>query len=443
MRRLITGVVTIGILAGITLSIIFYARGYQLDLVKKKVKGTGSLVATSTPDGGAVFIDGRFTTATNNTIQLDPGWYEVKITKDGFVPWQKRLHIEVEVVTKTDALLFPVNPALSPLTTTGVNHFSVSPDGAKIAFVTPSGVFVLDLENRLLSINRFPRQILDFSSLPTINNSPASTQMTRSKSTTLLWSPDSKQLLLLFWNPAQKSTSPNLPPNDFISEAYLLDSNRINTLVNNINFQLANLLASWQQEKTTKQNEQLLAFPKEIARLASSSATIIAISPDETKILYRGKITDTLSKVLKASLIGSNSTPEERRIQNDRIYVYDLKEDKNYPIFDWKPQISKPLLPANALLAEVEKRFLVDYAGLIPDLSYPIHWYPDSRHLILMEANRITIMEYDGINRTSVYAGPFIDGFIAPWPSGGKIVILTNLNSSASERPNLYLVNFR
>lgn len=52
-------------------------------------------------------------------------------------------------------------------------------------------------------------------------------------------------------------------------------------------------------------------------------------------------------------------------------------------------------------------------------------------------------MDYDGANKRTAYAGPFWDSFAVPWVSGGKLVILTNLNSAASAVNNLYIVNLR
>jgi len=52
-------------------------------------------------------------------------------------------------------------------------------------------------------------------------------------------------------------------------------------------------------------------------------------------------------------------------------------------------------------------------------------------------------MDYDATNRRTAYAGPFWDSFAVPWASGGKLVILTNLNPSASAVNNLYVVNLK
>jgi len=121
----------------ITFLVIQLAKGYQLDLQKKKFTPQGILVATSVPDGAQIFINGEFKTATNNTLPLPPGSYKVEIKKDGFFPWTKELKIEKELVTKTDAYLFPKAPDLRPISLSGAQNPIKSPDGTKIIYFIP------------------------------------------------------------------------------------------------------------------------------------------------------------------------------------------------------------------------------------------------------------------------------------------------------------------
>jgi hypothetical protein len=96
-------------------------RGYRPNLQNPGLgfAPTGLLVANSDPKGASVYIDGKLATATDDTLNLSPGEYEIKIEKDGYLPWQKNLTIKKEVVRQTNATLFKSNPYLSPLTNTG------------------------------------------------------------------------------------------------------------------------------------------------------------------------------------------------------------------------------------------------------------------------------------------------------------------------------------
>jgi Tol biopolymer transport system component len=186
-------VITIAIIA------IFFARGYQIDFTKKTVSGTGILVATSDPDGAEVLINGKLKTATNNTINLEPGKYTIRLEKDGFSPWEKSVEVKREEVFKTNAFLFPRVPDLRPLTFTGATNPTVSPDGTKIVYSVASasaeknGIWIADISrSAILSPLGSPadlRQITKQSVLLPV------------KETKFLWSPDSKEIIAFIERP--------------------------------------------------------------------------------------------------------------------------------------------------------------------------------------------------------------------------------------------------
>src|SRR5437867_3532603 len=128
-RALFTSIIILMFLAiGTTLAIL-YAKGYRITSENKStaIEGTGLLVATSRPDGAKVLVNGELKTATNNTINLYPGNYEVKIEKDGYFPWKKTITIKKEEVSRADALLFATNPNLETITSLGALHPILDP----------------------------------------------------------------------------------------------------------------------------------------------------------------------------------------------------------------------------------------------------------------------------------------------------------------------------
>ena len=153
---------------------------------------TGLLSANSFPNGAEVYIDDRLVSATDDTIYLKPGSYQIEIRKDGFWPWRKTVDVEGELVTQTNAQLFPIAPSLVPLTFTGVENVTPSPDGQKILYYTASasaqtknGLYVLELVDNLLSLQRGPKQIAQ--NVPGIDLSQAQ----------FIWSPDSTEVMVL------------------------------------------------------------------------------------------------------------------------------------------------------------------------------------------------------------------------------------------------------
>ena len=170
MKKILLTLSIFGILIVVTAGIILYGKGYRLffDKGRPDVSGTGLLVATSSPDGAQVLVNEHLTTATDNTINLEPGSYNIKIFKQGYFPWEKHLSIEKGVVTKIEALLFPTAPKLESITNTGVDNPVIDPSRTKIAYTVSSqtirknGVYVLDMTSRpILTLQNSSRQISD------------------------------------------------------------------------------------------------------------------------------------------------------------------------------------------------------------------------------------------------------------------------------------------
>jgi len=416
---------TVLLIVGISFAVISYGRGYRLDFGKKSFGTTGTIAATSDPTGAQLFIDGKPQSATNTNLSITPGWYTVTVVKNGYQPWEKRVRVQGEVLTRVDAVLFSGNPSLFALTSTGVANPTLSPDGTKLAYVVPetaesttsaqmvsrAGIWVLDLLDKPLGLNRDARQILKRSQLDTDD-------------AFLAWSPDSKQLLL--------TTKGN--------DTYLLESDKANDILKP-QYDVSVLQKDWEEQRQTKAKEKLLSFKEDLVHVATSSMNILSFSPDETKILYEASQSMTIPFILESPLIGTNPTEEVRIIKKGDIYVYDSKEDRNYFIGTTKDFSTKTkITPTPTLPSQFG---IWDLGFGISGAQAPVQWLPTSRHLVITGKDKVEVMDFDGTNRKVVYAGPFWDSFVAPWSNAGRIVILTNLNPAASAIANLYAVNIR
>lgn len=387
-----------------------------MDLTKKKITSTGLLVATSNPDGASVFLNGHLTTATNSTTNLPPADYDVRIAKEGYLPWNKKLKIQSEIVTKTDALLFPRASSLKPLTLNGALHPSLSPDSTKIVFsvnnansagldmpVNSAGLWIFTMQTRPLSFTRDTQRIA---------KSTANLDFSQAK---IIWSPDSKEIIALFGE-QRTVNSKQITENIFgvnlenVQSAYLLSADNDNPSPQDITATLSLILSDWQNKTQAKYQDQLLSLPRGFLKIATASAGLLKFAPDESKVLYEATASASLPLILKTPLIGADSQPEERDLKPNSIYVYDVKEDKNF-------KIAAPLSS--------------------------LFWFPDSRHLISVQKSAISIMEYDGTNNVTVFSGPFEDSFVFPWPDASNLVILTTLNKTAGDIPNLYAVGLK
>lgn len=383
---------------------IVYGKGYRFDLGRGRPQfsGTGLLVATSSPNGAQVFINGNLTTATDNTINLSPGTYTVKIFKDGYFPWEKNIKIQKEVVAKAEALLLPTAPKLENITASGVQNPSLDPSKTRIAYtvgskgVRKNGVYVLDMSNRpILTLQSASVEIAD----DTID---------LFSQALLSWSPDGTSIVATISGDLRSPTT------------YILQANGFNESPQNITATLPSFKSDWENEQQEKEKTRIQALKPPLQKMISQNFKIIEWSPDETKILYEASVSATLPLIVNPRLIGFDSTPEERSIKEGSVYVYDIREDKNYK------------LDIGHLTLEIRNS----------QGQPPLGWFPDSKHLVYVNSKKINIMEYDGTNSTTIYAGPFVDNYVFSWPNGSKIVILTNLNNANIE-PNLYTIGLK
>lgn len=389
-------VVSIFLILG-TAAAIFFAKGYKLGFNGNNtiISGTGLLVATSSPNGAQVFVNGHLTTATDNTINLAPGDYDIKIFKDGYFPWQKKITVKQEVVSKADALLFPSAPKLESITNIGVLNPVIDPSGTKLAYLVASqsglknGIYVLDMSIRPII------------TLQNASNQIANDTIYAFSSSTISWSPDSTQILAKI----------NL---NGIMTDFLMKSTTLNDNPPDVTETLESVNLSWTKLKAEKDKALIDSLPKALKRSVTDDFSILQWSEDETKILYTASKSATIPQIIKPALVGTDSTPEIRNIEKGKVYVYDIKEDRNYQILD----------------------------SFNPKEKTPLVWYPDSKHLVYVHDQKIDMMEYDGQNQTTVYAGPFVDSFVFPWPDATKLVILTNLGNS-NLTPNLYTIGLK
>jgi len=398
-RALITFTTLIFVLLA-TFTIGTLARGYRFDFTEKRLKPTGLLVANSIPKSAQVWIDDKLKTATDQTITLPPGQYKIEIKKPGYSTWGKNIQIDKEVVVTTDAYLFPLAPDLKSLGFTGIINPNLSPDGTKVVYFIPIdtdsleevGMGIIDLTQKTLGRSFKPRILVktrsDFDFDQAIID----------------WSPDSRKILL------------TISQNDD-KEYFVLDINQtydftVLPIINTPPSQVLKTIAKWQKEKELEKKELFSKFPEVMETILKEKCQGVAFSPDETKILYQAaKAAKIPEKLIAKEIIGVSTQKEERDLVSGNWYIYDLKEDKNFLILKKEEEIK-------------------------------IQWFPTSKHLLLVEkSEKVKIVEYDGTNRITVYAGPFENSFVLPFPSGKSLLIATSLNGSERKLPRLYAVN--
>ncbi|MEK7622792.1 MAG: PEGA domain-containing protein [Patescibacteria group bacterium] len=399
------------------------AKGYRPSLANKALQGTGLLSANSTPKGASVFINDKLTTATDDTLNLPPGEYKIKIALDGYIPWEKTLRLTPELVTQTNVRLFPSVPNLKPLTFSGALNPTPAPDGQKIVFAvenatteSKNGLYVLDLQDRTFSFNSAdPVQITRQSGKFDFNRAR------------LIWSPDSSQILATL----------NSGQTDEIN--VLLNASGFNDVANmkDVTARLPVTYQEWQDLADKKIHEQLIALPEFMQTLATQSAKMVYFSPDDEMMMYAATAETTIPQELIPPLPASSTQTETRTLKPNQIYIYDLQEDKNFYLADAPQPSPKPKTTT------IHEKLLELAAAYSPISSQPIQWYPDSRHILIVEDSKIVVSEYDATNQHVVYAGPFSAGFAYPSTNGSRLIILASLNGGTNLPPNLYSINLK
>ncbi len=406
-KQILLSVAVLILLVSVTTLAILYGKGYRLGFPKgePKVSKTGILHVTSIPVGGQVYIDGHLTTAANNTINLTPGKYNVKITKDGYSDWQKDIEIQKEVVINADALLFPKAPTLQSISTLGIESLLIDPSKTKLAFKIASqsakrnGIYVLDMTSR---------------TFPVLAGQSGSTQVVDDTTDEfsqahISWSPDGKQLLASISGAVNTTTY------------YLLKADSFNETPQDVTATVTSVTELWTTQRKDKEAALVKSLKPAVQKYANKNFRILSWSPDETKVLYQASESGQMDIFLKPRRIGNNLLYERRDLEKGAIYVYDTNEDINTRIVE----------PIEELCTIA-----------VPDCIAPFTWFPDSSHLIYVHDKKIATIEDDGSNLTTIYAGPFINHYAYPWSDGSKIVILTNLNNVAVS-PTLYTIGLK
>lgn len=126
--------------------LIYLARGYVFELngLKLSFRKTGMIIFSSRPNGANVTLDGKKVKQKSGSSLfpsripgLLTGDYDLRLEKSGYLAWEKIMHVDEEVVSWADYILFfPASPKKDLLIENGrVLGAKESPDLRKIAYI--------------------------------------------------------------------------------------------------------------------------------------------------------------------------------------------------------------------------------------------------------------------------------------------------------------------
>lgn len=393
-KRFLLTLATFFVIAAIASLAIFLAKGYRLSPQTGTIAGTGIISVTSIPDQASVYLDGHLTTATDANINsLPPKEYEVRIVKEGYIPWQKKVEVKEGLVSEIKATLFRSIPTIYPLTYSGAQNLTLSPDRLKLAYIVPDseetnllttkkgGVWVWPMgTDATLNFGRGndPRQIASSNGL----------DLTQAK---FRFSPDSTQLLVV------------LPDRNL-----LLDIDRFNDPPRDITAQLQPTLKSWDEAEAKSRLGRLQLIKDLNLRKTASESAVLSWSEDETKILYK-------------------------KDDKTDFTVADLTTNKTYQLpkaqdYQWLPD-SKHLI-----MSEYEAK-----PSPSPVKAQKDNTTPQDRFF----PAKISIIETDGQNKSEIYFGNLDPLTIFAWPDASRLVVVSSLPTATGSKPNIYGINLK
>jgi len=363
------------ILLGSTVLLYFFLSGWRpnfnfsnkIELSEIKVKQTGMISAKSQPEGANVYLDGKLVTATNNTISgVDLGKHKLKITKNGYVTWEKEIEVFPELVTDITAMLISQTPRIEPLTNTGARKPTLSYSLEKLAY------FSKDPEAPGVWIVSFKDQGLSFFANSAKNAVKDTNFVKYSDGKNITWSPDEDELLIETGD----------------SKFYLVNLNTNNVApVSNPN----ETKDTWNKKIQKKRLDFIskIEIPEDRVKIASAEDTIW--SPDNKKFIYK-KLENNKYKYFIYNM--ETPLPVGEKVETQ---VFETEVKAQQPKITWYSDSFHIIL---------------------------VEEYEEKTH-----RGKISIVRIDGTNKVEIYNNNLFSNDVYTTVNGDKLVILTTFKS--------------
>lgn len=133
-------------------AVVLYTMGYRYNFSAGRVQKTGLMKITSVPKDADIFLNGIKYEKSQTPAKIEyllPGDYEIKISKDGYHDWQKKLAVYENGTTFAEKIILwkRGQPEKIEAATTA---WSASPDGNKVALGQDNIVKILNINSGLL-----------------------------------------------------------------------------------------------------------------------------------------------------------------------------------------------------------------------------------------------------------------------------------------------------
>jgi dipeptidyl aminopeptidase/acylaminoacyl peptidase len=391
----------------ITPLVIFYAAGYELSFKNIKKGGfqkTGMLVLDTVPPGAKIYLNGKpqqlffkkyfsggesFVSTPAKIKNIAPGEYIVKMEKDGYSPWEKKLSVFSGMSAYAeDVSLF--KKSLPLLAANGkIKNVSYSPDKRYLAAVQDEKINIIDTDkNVLLTIN---------------------TEKSASGTNEILWSPDSKKIMAerIIYNTANGSIEFNLKQatSDSLDikwgenndEIFYIKKTKGENLINSFNL-------TTKEEKSILKEKEIMDFIIKAGRLYYISRGL-ARSDFKAAEISSGKIISSIELPYSSEYEFINPVQELINLidkKHQTLYLIDpfpqfpLKETiNNVKYTDWNE--GGKLLYGNDFeiwLFDLNSRQNILLTRISETINN-IFWHPNNNYIIYLTGDTVNALELD------------------------------------------------
>ena len=119
--------------------VVLYSEGYRYNLKRGKIQKTGILIISSLPKKADIYLNGKVVIGDQTPARLEkllPADYEIKIAKEGYYDWTKKLQIFENSTTFAEEVILWKNNWPTQLASYDIIDWLASPDNQKSVFLT-------------------------------------------------------------------------------------------------------------------------------------------------------------------------------------------------------------------------------------------------------------------------------------------------------------------
>lgn len=118
--------------------ILLYTAGFRYNIQKGRVQKTGIIIVSTAPRKAQIFLNDKFYELKSTPAEIKnilPGDYEIKIQKEGYHSWSKKLPVYENTTTFAEKIILWLNTKPTIINSSEAKLWTLSSDKQKVIFV--------------------------------------------------------------------------------------------------------------------------------------------------------------------------------------------------------------------------------------------------------------------------------------------------------------------